>query len=324
MQISPDKLNAIRVASAARVSSRPTLLFVDDEERILRSLKMLFAPNYNVRVTTDGREALKILEQEKVHALISDQRMPLMMGVEVLRQAREVSPNTMRLLLTGYSDLDAIMGSINEGEVFRFINKPWDAEHIKATVASAVEIAASLDNLAIPAATEAAPSREKILVIDENPQTVEDIQGIISDNLSEDISVIWANDLETVLDVLSRHEIALVITESRLGDTDITTLIKHLKRYNPRTVSVLLTAFHDASMLVGLINQAQVFRCIPKPIRRNLMLSAIKAALASYRAYQLAPALVKKHAVEAAPEMANHPLARRMMGLFRTLAGQRA
>ena len=107
--------------------SKPTLLLIDDEERILRSLRMLFFIGYDVRTTTDPDEAIRILREEKVHVIVSDQRMPVMQGSELLRIARETSPATMRILLTGYSDLDASIASVNEGEVFRYLMKPWNA-----------------------------------------------------------------------------------------------------------------------------------------------------------------------------------------------------
>ncbi|TLY50310.1 MAG: response regulator [Gammaproteobacteria bacterium] len=119
-------------------SERATVLFVDDEERILRSLRMLFRGRYEVLTTTSGHEALKMLRERRVHVVVSDQRMPLMLGVDLLRQVREISPVTMRLLLTGYSDLSAIVASVNESEIFRFIEKPWQAPYLLDVVEQAI------------------------------------------------------------------------------------------------------------------------------------------------------------------------------------------
>ena len=102
---------------------KPSILLVDDEERILRTLTMLLKMQYQVFSTTDGHEALRILKKEKINVLISDQRMPLMVGTELLKQAKSLSPQTMRILLTGYADVDAAVDSVNEGEIFRYINK---------------------------------------------------------------------------------------------------------------------------------------------------------------------------------------------------------
>ncbi len=305
-------------------ASRPTILCVDDEERILRSLRMLFAQTYNVRVTTDGNEALRILQEEKIHVLISDQRMPIMTGVELLRRAKYIAPHTMRLLLTGYSDLDATLGSINEGEVFRFINKPWDAEAIKATVANAVDIALSLGDVTIPGPVGGQNVTDHILVIDTDDQSAELIRELVHTHISPGLVVHHAATIEGVLETLRQHEIAVVVSEVRIGTADITTMIKLLKRFNPRTVSILLTTFYDASMLVNLINEAQVYRCIPKPIRAKLMLRAIEGGLESYWAFQMAPSLVKKHQVEVGSnESADNPLANRIMNFFKSFAPQR-
>ncbi len=100
------------------------ILFIDDEERILSALKSQFRERYHVFTTTDGNKALEFLRKYQMHGIVSDQRMPTMVGVELLRQAKEMQPNSVRILLTGYSDLAAIVGSINDGEVYRFISKP--------------------------------------------------------------------------------------------------------------------------------------------------------------------------------------------------------
>ena len=116
------------------------ILFVDDEERILTALRIRYsAMRYHVFTATDGTEALEFVKKFQPHVFVSDQRMPGMTGVELLRQVKEIAPSTVRLLLTGYSDLAAIVGSINEGEVFRFISKPWDNQELQNTVAEAAD-----------------------------------------------------------------------------------------------------------------------------------------------------------------------------------------
>ena len=123
---------------------KKTVICVDDEQRILNSLKMLLKRNFNVLVTTDGNEAIQLLKKEKAHVIICDQRMPKITGIEVLKQANRVSPNTMRILLTGYSDLAAVVGSINDGEIYRFINKPWENSYIKQQILNAASISDGL------------------------------------------------------------------------------------------------------------------------------------------------------------------------------------
>ncbi|MEN9502155.1 MAG: hypothetical protein RI964_1440 [Pseudomonadota bacterium] len=146
--------NIVQLAKLRRVAqdnpnavAKPKVLFVDDEERILNSLRALFRMQYDVTVSTDGYHAIELLKREHFHLLISDQRMPTMQGVELLRRAKEVSPYTVRILLTGFSDLAAIVGSVNDGEVYRYISKPWDSEELKEAISGAVKVGLDLEKL---------------------------------------------------------------------------------------------------------------------------------------------------------------------------------
>src|SRR5262245_3668290 len=100
--------------AAAEEKAKARILFVDDEERILNALKSIFRSKYHVFTATSGDQAFEFLKRFRVHLVVSDQRMPGMPGVELLRRAKELSPTTVRILLTGYSDLASIVGSINE------------------------------------------------------------------------------------------------------------------------------------------------------------------------------------------------------------------
>lgn len=123
---------------------QPALLFVDDEPAILTALRVVFRKGYRVVWTTDGEEALQILATERIDVIVCDQRMPRITGVELLARARSVSPATVRVLLTGYADNDAVMGAINDGEVHRFFQKPWDNTALRQAVDDAVALASRL------------------------------------------------------------------------------------------------------------------------------------------------------------------------------------
>ena len=118
---------------------KATLLFVDDERRVLSSMRAMFRREYHVFVADSGQEALEIVDREKIDVVISDQRMPKMTGVEFLCAVKEKSPDAMRILLTGYADLEAIEASINDGEVFRYLMKPCPPDDLKKAIAMAVE-----------------------------------------------------------------------------------------------------------------------------------------------------------------------------------------
>ena len=117
-----------------------TLLFVDDEENIQRSLQRVFhREGYNILTASSGKEGLEKIAQNKVDLILSDHKMPQMTGVEFLKEAKKVSPDTVRIILTGYADVQAAMDAINQGEVYRFITKPWDDQDLKLTVKRALQ-----------------------------------------------------------------------------------------------------------------------------------------------------------------------------------------
>jgi class 3 adenylate cyclase len=121
------------------MSAADTVLLVDDEPRVLDSLEALLAMDYRVLRTERGDEALRLLGGESVAAIVSDQRMPSMTGTELLARSREVSPDTARILLTAFTDADALMESINAANIYHFILKPWDPKELAHTVSRGVE-----------------------------------------------------------------------------------------------------------------------------------------------------------------------------------------
>ena len=115
------------------------ILIVDDEPVNLRTLSRLLRANYDVVTAESGDEALKLLQQHNVALLISDQRMPGMTGIELMKNTVSLRPQMVRILLTGYTDVDALIESINSGLVYRYLTKPWNNEDLKLTIARALE-----------------------------------------------------------------------------------------------------------------------------------------------------------------------------------------
>lgn len=118
---------------------RPALLVVDDEAEVLRSIYDLLRLDYRVLTSERGPDAIRILESQPVSVVMSDQRMPEMTGVEFLGHAREIQPEATRLLFTGYADIKAVIDAINQGQVFRYVPKPWDPEELTTIIRQAVE-----------------------------------------------------------------------------------------------------------------------------------------------------------------------------------------
>ncbi len=277
--------------------SKPKVLFIDDEERIVRSLAMQFRASHSVHTTTDPDEALDLVRREHIHVVVSDQRMPRMTGVELLHQVRAISPNSLGVLLTGYADLPAVIGAINDGEIFRYITKPWDPIEFRDVLSKATEIALQLEHTDAPPATEPAQaliSDYRILVIDDNPE----IHETIAQQFHERYPVHLARTLERAYDLLSNQDIALVISDLRLEGEDITPVLGTLKRYNPNLLTIVLTSMQDSGLLINLINQAQVFRYLPKPVRPNLLDKSVEAALRHYQRLRQTPELGIRHRVD--------------------------
>ncbi len=297
------------------MSAAARVLFVDDEERIVRSLSMMFKGNFQVLATTDPDEALTMLRNQHVHVLVSDQRMPKMLGVDLLRRAREISPSTMRLLLTGYSDLSAIVGSINEGEIFRYINKPWDPAQLSATLSRAAEIGMQLEHVSARAEAQPAVVPDlKVLVIDDSEQIYHDIKKCLDGRFD----VHWANNLEDAFARLSEENFALVMTDVKLNGQDITASIKSLKQVSPTTLTLVVSVFQDARLLIDLINQGQVFRYLPKPIRPHMLQISAESAASYYHRLKQAPALVRQHEVVETPDVAAS-IPSKVMGFLRRI-----
>ncbi len=123
------------------MDEKRTVLFVDDEVRLLRSIErgMLDEP-YRMLFAESGKDALKLLEANEVHILVTDMRMPAMTGLELLKIVKERYPRIVRLVLSGYTQATTLLTAINQGEIFRFITKPWKMEEdFKPAIRQAIE-----------------------------------------------------------------------------------------------------------------------------------------------------------------------------------------
>jgi len=129
-------------ALTVHTSAQPaTLLCVDDEANILSALKRLFRPHgYRVLTALSGEQGLKLLGETGVDLVISDMRMPEMDGASFLEQVRQRWPDTMRILLTGYSDISSTIAAVNRGEIYRYISKPWLDDDVVMVVRQAFEL----------------------------------------------------------------------------------------------------------------------------------------------------------------------------------------
>ena len=119
--------------------SRPRILVVDDEEAILETMSFTFEDEYEVYTSRDARRALELLDEKApITVVLTDQRMPNMSGVEFLTEVCRRHPATVRIILTGFADMNAIIEAINDGHVYAYISKPWEPDHLKQVMKQAV------------------------------------------------------------------------------------------------------------------------------------------------------------------------------------------
>lgn len=116
------------------------ILYVDDEENNLVSFKATFRLRYNIFTAIGADEAKEILDNNPIEIIITDQRMPNITGVEFLESILDRYPEPMRILLTGYADLNAVIDAVNKGKIFHYLTKPWDEEELETTIKRAYDV----------------------------------------------------------------------------------------------------------------------------------------------------------------------------------------
>ncbi|WP_313517032.1 response regulator [Sphingobacterium sp.] len=129
------------------IENKINVLYLDDEENNLFSFKATFRFKYNVFTALTGAEALDIISKNDIQIIITDQRMPEMTGVEFLEKVIQIKPDPMRILLTGYTDMGAVVDAINKGKIFHYLNKPWREEELTETISRAFEIYQNKKNI---------------------------------------------------------------------------------------------------------------------------------------------------------------------------------
>src|SRR5471030_1073964 len=116
------------------------VLYIDDEIKNLNSFKAAFRRDFDIFTAISAKEGRKILDSQEIGVIITDQRMPVMTGIEFLESILTIYPDTIRILLTGFSDINAVMDAINRGQVYKYLVKPWHDEELKMYIQNALEI----------------------------------------------------------------------------------------------------------------------------------------------------------------------------------------
>ncbi len=294
-----------------------TVLFVDDEPRVTSALKAIFRREYEVSIANSGIEALSIMESSRFDVVVSDQRMPGMLGNQFLAQVTKLYPQTMRILLTGFMDKQAIVDSINEGEIYRFINKPWRNDEMREVVAEAA-LASEIPALPTVSDTQEASAQFKKTLSSHSTKTsadgdsktkdhallmmeqAKDIRHQIRRFCSDHSIMIYGtqNIEQAVAAATSRKNIGVAVIELSEDTRTALQTINLLKRARPEIITIALTEEFDAHTAVDLINQGQVFKYLAKPIDLAGFQTTIENAFVRHRFLKKHKAAHKRFKVE--------------------------
>lgn len=120
--------------------NKANILYVDDEVENLSAFKAAFRRDFNVFVAESAEKGFDVLESQDIHVLLTDQRMPEITGIDFLKSVIEKHPKPIRMLITGYTDVEVIKEAINEGHVYKYIDKPWNNDQLKNSIDKALEV----------------------------------------------------------------------------------------------------------------------------------------------------------------------------------------
>jgi DNA-binding NtrC family response regulator len=282
----------------------PKVLCVDDEPGLLRSLRWLLRGQYEVAVASSGFDGLALLSAENFDVIISDQRMPGMTGTEFLERAREVSPRSIRLLLTGYSDFNAVLSSVNDSEVFRFISKPWDNQKLLETVGDAAKVARMtqaswVDFQDTVSADGSEVFHENVLVFDNDTGAGAQWQASVKGSGK----LLCTNDIGEAVSHLTRQKVAVLITDIQGAQSQQMDLIRAVRRNQPQVVVLVYSQERDSVVIGRLINEGQIYRFIAKPAGPEYLNRTLRSALSRHRQLLAVPERATRHQAQVSEDL---------------------
>ena len=291
--------------------SLPALLFVDDEPRVLNAMRAVFKNGYDVTVAEGAAQALEQMKLRHFDVIVSDQRMPGMSGVEFLQLVRKLSPASVRILLTGYSDAEAVVAAVNDAEVDRFMKKPWDNATLKRMVGESVEVAVALRAADAarrgrvvrhgepPAAALPEPryGKERLVVVDSDPL----VHAQIDAEFSGLYQVLHAPDLLHCLRIMDERPCSVIICALDMELQANRVFLMQLKQEHPQVIVITLSEGIDSVRLIELINNARIFRALRRTAGFQALIRALYAAFDLVRRHRLHPELLRRQAAQRPP-----------------------
>lgn len=289
------------------------ILLVDDEPLILSSMRDLLEVDYVVHTAESGQKALEILSKYPIKVLISDERMPQMRGHQLLKRAKQISPHTIRILLTGYADLESVMNSVNAGEIFRYLNKPCRNDALLNVVRLGVQIYDRLSSLKSTVTTAVSKNDVKpdltlpkydALFVGFTPDEIARLQL----RLSKHFTIRTAINVVEALKLINETPPAVIVSELKLDDYEGLDFLQAVVSENPQLIIIVLTDAVDVSLITEAVNELNVFRYLPKSATQEEIERALMDAAARSAIYRVQPnANLKFTASQIEPPKKNPP-----------------
>jgi DNA-binding NtrC family response regulator len=270
------------------------ILLVDDEPLVLSAMRDLLEVDYVVHIAESGQKALEILSKYPIKVLISDERMPQMRGHQLLKRAKQASPNTIRILLTGYADLESVMNSVNAGEIFRYLNKPCRNDALLNVVRLGVQIYDRLTSLKPPASISVSkdevkpdltPPKYDALFVGFTPDEIARLQL----RLSKHYTIRTARTVIDALNLIGDTPPAVIVSELKLDDYEGLDFLQTVLTENPQLIIIVLTETIDVGLITEAVNELNVFRYLPKSATQEEIERALMDAAARSTIYRAQP-----------------------------------
>jgi serine/threonine-protein kinase len=270
-----------RDAQQTVADARPfRLLSVTGDAHVQRALNVLWREHEVI--ACDGAAAVALAVERDVDAVLCTQRMPGALGVDLLCEVRQVQPRALRLLVSDRPDPRLLLDAVNEAEVFRLVDQPWDNAALREAALAAGRAARSAPLLTgTPLSDEDAERMRRLnaVVVVENDAAT---QQRLRDLLQGQYKIHFANTLDRALQFMEQHETGVLVCSTGYARAEVGAALKVLKQAHPHIATIVIDPLADSDRVIELINEAQVFRLLRRPFNPAQCRPFVDAALARH------------------------------------------
>lgn len=309
----------IRHSGQPTVDARPfRVLTVTANARVQRALDVVWR-EHEIIACADSGVAVALAGARDVDGVLCDQKVGTALGVDVLVEIRQAHPRALRMLLCDRPDARLLLDAVNEAEVFRIVDQPWDIARLREHAVAAARAARLAPPLSgNPLSDEAGEQiRRTIAVVVIEGDAVS--QQRLRDLLQPHYKTHFANSLERALQFMEQHETGALLCSTAASRGELVPALKALKQAHPHMTTIIMDPLNDFDRVVELVNEAQVFRLLRHPFNTSLCRPYVDAALARYwnikQLPQSAWRVVPAEATANAPQQLPTQLLNRIRGL---------